>query len=108
MKELIIEAKTTEEAIVQGCEQMGVDRDDVSVEILEMPKKGFLGIGATPARVKVSLFELDTQKPETPKVKPQAAKGPRPQPVQPNPPRAKAEPPVSKKDVAPAPKKDIA
>lgn len=32
----------------RALEQLGLERDDVSVEVLEIGKKGFLGIGATP------------------------------------------------------------
>lgn len=41
-------------AIENALRQLGLDRDDVSVEVLDNGKKGFLGIGATPARVRVS------------------------------------------------------
>ena len=41
-------------AIAAALKQLGLDRDDVSVEVLDNGKKGFLGIGATPARVRVT------------------------------------------------------
>ena len=41
-------------AIANALRQLGLDRDDVSVEVLDNGKKGFLGIGATPARVRVT------------------------------------------------------
>ncbi len=53
-KELIVTAKTTEEATQEGALQLGVLAEDVTVEVLEEAKKGFLGIGATPAKVKVT------------------------------------------------------
>ena len=53
-KELIISAKTVEEAVVDGAAQLGVSKEDISYEILEEPKKGFLGMGAIPAKVKVT------------------------------------------------------
>ncbi len=43
-----------EEAIKAALSQLGLSRDDVSVEILDRGKKGFLGIGSVPARVKIS------------------------------------------------------
>ncbi len=46
--------KTEDEAIAAALAQIGKDRDEVSVEILERSKSGFLGIGASPAKVKVS------------------------------------------------------
>ncbi len=41
-------------AIEKALMQLGLERDDVSVEVLDNGKKGFLGIGATPARVRVT------------------------------------------------------
>ena len=38
-------AKTEDEAIAKGLAHLGLDRDDVSVEILDRGKTGFLGIG---------------------------------------------------------------
>ncbi len=46
--------ETRDIAIEAALRQLGLDRDDVSVEVLDNGKKGFLGIGATPARVRVS------------------------------------------------------
>ena len=46
--------KTDDEAIAAALEEIGMERDDVSVEIIERAKPGFLGIGAVPARVRVS------------------------------------------------------
>lgn len=45
---------TRDAAIAAALSQLGLDRDDVSVEVLDNGKKGFLGIGATPARVRVT------------------------------------------------------
>ena len=53
--------KTEDEAIAAALEELGVERDDVSVEIVERSKAGFLGIGAVPARVRVS-WESDGEK----------------------------------------------
>ena len=46
--------KTEDEAIAAALEELGVERDDVSVEIIERAKAGFLGIGAVPAKIRVS------------------------------------------------------
>lgn len=53
-KELVISAKTVEEAASDGAAQLGVSREDIVYEILEEPKKGFLGMGASPAKIKVT------------------------------------------------------
>ena len=49
-----VTGKTEDEAISRALEQLGLDRDDVSVEILERAKAGFLGLGSCPAKVRVS------------------------------------------------------
>ena len=54
MSYIDVTGKTEEEAIQSALAQLGMDRDDVSVEILERAKSGFLGMGAKPARVRVT------------------------------------------------------
>ena len=51
-------AKTEDEAIALALEELGLDRDEVSVEIVERAKSGFLGIGAQDAVVRVS-YEVE-------------------------------------------------
>ena len=46
--------KTEDEAVAAALQELHMERDDVSVEIVERAKSGFLGIGAQPARVRVS------------------------------------------------------
>jgi len=46
--------KTEDAAIAAALEELGLAREDVQVEIVERAKSGFLGIGASPAVVKVS------------------------------------------------------
>ncbi|MGN0980174.1 MAG: RNA-binding cell elongation regulator Jag/EloR [Candidatus Avoscillospira sp.] len=46
--------KTIDLAIEAALKELQMDRDSVSVEVLENPKSGFLGIGAVPAKVKVT------------------------------------------------------
>ncbi len=53
-QELIKTAKTTEEAVRMAAEEFGVSVDEVEFEVLEEAKKGFLGMGAAPAKVKVT------------------------------------------------------
>ena len=54
MSYIDVTGKTEEEALRKGLEQLGMERDDVSVSILERAKSGFLGIGATPARIRIT------------------------------------------------------
>ncbi len=50
----IATGKTIDLAIQAALEALKMDRDSVSVEVLENAKSGFLGIGASPAKVKVT------------------------------------------------------
>ncbi len=52
-REVIATGKTVDEALEKGYTELGVAREDVQFEILDLPKKGFLGIGGAPARVRV-------------------------------------------------------
>lgn len=95
--------KNEEAAISAALAQLGMERDDVSVEVLERAKSGFLGIGAAPARVKVSYEVPDEPKaPAKPKVEAPKVEAPKkpeaPKPVQ-------AEKPVKKEEPTPAPQK---
>ena len=60
----IIETKgnTIEEAVENALLLLGCDRDDVSVEVLEQPKSGFLGFGRQKALVKVEYETTPTAK----------------------------------------------
>ena len=49
-----VSGKTENEAIASALDQLGLSRDEVSIEIVERAKSGFLGIGSTPAVVRVS------------------------------------------------------
>jgi len=56
MRETFIEVsgKTEDDAISKALTQIGLDRDEVSVEIARRAKPGILGIGGSPAVVKVT------------------------------------------------------
>ena len=53
IKETIGTGRTVEAAIADGAAQLGVDASRIQYEIIEAPKKGFLGFGEAPAKVKV-------------------------------------------------------
>ncbi len=103
-KTLITTGKTIDLAIDAGLTQLGLSRDDVSVQVLAPAKPGFLGIGATPAKV-----ELTYEAPDAPKSafgsasrsKPKA----KPAPVGGD---AHVAPKKAEKTSAPAPKKEAA
>ena len=98
-KTIIVTGKTIDLAIEAALTQLGLSRDDVSVQVLAQAKPGFLGIGATPAKVEVT-YEAPDLKPEAPKSalgaasrsKPKAPKveAPKAEPVKPVAPKAEA------------------
>ena len=65
-------ARTVDAAIEEALKELHMSRDDVSVEILDMGKTGFFGIGASPARVRVSY-----ETPDPAPVKPEKSPPPR-------------------------------
>ena len=96
-KTLIASGKTIDLAIESALTQLGLDRDSVSVMVLQQAKAGFLGFGAQPAKVQVT-YEAPDPVPEAPKVALSSASRSKPKakPVAP-----KAEPKVE----APKPQK---
>jgi len=96
-KTIVTTGKTIDDAIESALSQLGLDRDSVSVQVLAQAKSGFLGIGASPAKVQVT-YEVPDPKPEAPKVALSSASRskPKPKPA----PAPKAEEPKP----APAPK----
>lgn len=53
--EVILTGKTVEEAMSEARRLYGTPENELSFEILEMPKKGFLGFGAAPAKIRVTI-----------------------------------------------------
>ena len=87
--------RTEDAAIEAALAKLGMDRDEVSVEILERAKTGFLGIGSCPAKVKVTY-----EAPDEPEAAPVST--PVPPPVE-NKPAPSAEPQPAVAEPAPAP-----
>ena len=104
MSYIDVTVKTEEEAISSALAQLGMDRDDVSVEILERAKSGFLGMGAKPARVRVTYGPDEAPMEEiTAPVKPAVTeKKEEPRKEQPKPQQPKKEQPKAK----PQPKRE--
>ena len=84
MRETSIEVsgKTEDEAIQNALQQIGLDRDEVSVEIVERAKTGFLGIGSSLAVVKLTYMTDEPLPPEA-EPAPVAVKPPPAEPVKP-------------------------
>ena len=78
MREVIVTGKTVEEATEKACLELGLPREEVSIEILEMPTRKLFK--STPAKVKATADEAEApaaeEKPAAPKaeVKPEAPK----------------------------------
>ncbi len=104
LKYMEFTAKTEDEAIAKGLTHLGLDRDDVSVEILERGKTGFLGIGSVPAKVKLTYEAPDEPQP-VPARPAEAKPAPQPAPRAPRP-APKAEKPAPK--AAPSPRAEAA
>ena len=86
--------KTEDEALAAALKELGLERDDVSVEIVERAKSGFLGIGASPAVIRVE-YEV----PDEPEMKAET----KPEPVrEAKAPRADKAPKAEKAAEAPA------
>ena len=105
-KTIITSGKTIDLAIESALLQLGLDRDSVSVQVLQQAKAGFLGFGAQPAKVQVTYEAPDPipEKVDKPKSalgsasrsKPKAA-APVKKPEAPKPETPKAEPPKAEK-----------
>ena len=104
-KKFIATGKTIDLAVESALAQLGLTRDDISYEVLALPKAGFLGFGAQPAKVQVTYEAPDpVVVPEKPKSalgsasrsKPKAAK-----PVEKKPEAPKAEAPKAEKKAEP-------
>ena len=97
--------KTTDDALAAGLKQLGLERDDVSVEIVERGKKGVFGIGAVDAVVRIT-YEAPGEEPEAPAPKPVSKPAPAPAPQRA--PRPAPAPKAEQPKPAPAPAKPAA
>src|SRR5256712_5302372 len=55
MRQVEITGRTVEEAVGRAAGELGVERDDVDVEVVDPGARGMLGLGAREARVRVTL-----------------------------------------------------
>ena len=106
-KTIITSGKTIELAVEAALTQLGLQRDDGTYQVLALPKAGFLGFGAQPAKVQVS-YEVPDPVPAAPE-KPKSALGsasrskPKAAPVKKEEPKAEA---VKEEKKAEAPKQE--
>ena len=59
IKSVEVTGRSEDEAIASALEEIGLTRDDVSVEIIERAKSGFLGLKSTPAIVRITYEAKD-------------------------------------------------
>ena len=86
----IITGKTIDEAKANAVAQLGLDADSFSYQVIQLPKSGFLGFGAQPAKIEVS-YEMPDPQPEAPKVALSSASRSKPKaPKKPEAPKAEA------------------
>lgn len=71
-------AKTQEQALALALEELGLERDDVTVEVLELPKSGFLGIGSSPAVLRIGYEAPDEPEELAQEVKKESVKAAEP------------------------------
>ena len=106
-KTIVATGKTIDAAVEAALAQLGLDRDSVSVQVLQQAKAGFLGFGAQPAKVQVTYEAPDEPKPAAPKSALGSASRSKPKVNNPAP-APKAEPKAEVKKEAPKaePKKE--
>lgn len=115
-KTIVTTGKSIDLAIESALTQLGLTRDDVSVQVLTQAKAGFLGIGATPAKVQVTYEAPDEVVATAPKSalgsasrsKPKAAPAKKPEAPKaeaPKPEKPKAEPKPQAPKAEPKPEK---
>lgn len=110
-KTIVSTGKTIDLAIEAALNQLGLDRDSVSVMVLQQAKSGFLGFGVQPAKVQITYEVPDSVEEKVPE-KPRSALGsasrskPKatalPDTAKPQPPRSEAPKAEAAKPAAPA------
>ncbi|MFI3226814.1 MAG: RNA-binding cell elongation regulator Jag/EloR [Clostridia bacterium] len=102
-----VQGNTIAEAIQKGLTELGVSIDEVEREVITQPKSGFFGFGASKAKVRLTIKEVEIPQPVE---KPKPASKPAPKVEKTAP---KAEKPVQKSDKPkkpankPAPKQEV-
>ena len=125
-KEIIATGKTIDLAVEAALAQLGLTRDDISYEVLALPKAGFLGFGKADAKIQVTyevpdpvvvpekpksaLGSASRSKPKAkalPDQKPAAPKAPEAPKAEKKPEPVKAEAPKAEKPKAPKAEKKV-
>ena len=104
MSYIDVSGKTVEEALAKALTQLQMDRDDVSVRVLERAKSGFLGLGASPAVIRVTYGE-EMEEAVTEPVRPEPIVEPKPAAPKAERPQRSERPAKQEKPRAPKPEK---
>ena len=104
MSYIDVSGKTVEEALAKALAQLQMDRDDVSVRVLERAKSGFLGLGASPAVIRVTYGE-EMEEALTEPVRPEPIAEPKPAAPKAERPQRSERPAKQEKPRAPKPEK---
>ncbi len=80
MKQIEMTGKTINEAIDNACTKLGVGLLDVEYKVIDEPTKGFLGIGAKPAKVLVTVIGSEDEDVQAPDNKAKEEKKAEPKP----------------------------
>ena len=106
-KTIVATGKTIDAAVEAALAQLGLERENVSVQVLQQAKSGFLGFGAQPAKVQVTYEAPDEPKPAAPKSALGSASRSKPKINNPAPaPKAEPKPEVKKEVPKAEPKKE--
>ena len=54
IKETVVTAKTTEEAVALAAKELGAEADAIEYTVIEEAKKGLFGLGSSPAKIKAT------------------------------------------------------
>ncbi len=100
-KHIITTGKTIDLAVEEALRQLGLSRDDITYQVLQIAKPGFLGFGAQKAKVDVT-YEMPDPVPEAPKAALSSASRSR-KPAAPKPEQKPEAPKPEAKPAAPKP-----
>lgn len=71
--EVEFSGRTVDDAVAKAEAQLGINRNDVDIQVLSQGRGGVFGIGAEPARIQVRRKQSEMSVPEAPASRPQAA-----------------------------------
>ena len=104
-KTIVTTGKTIELAVEAALTKLGLEMDDITYQVLALPKAGFLGFGAQPAKVIVTYQVPDPEPEKAPQVKSALGSASRSKPKATALPKAEKKPEAPKAEKKPEPVK---